>query len=221
MSNGRDIVRAVLFLFVLAIIAGAVGSSLAGTIVYDYDQADRLKQERYGSGKTIEYIYDEKGNRLMKLVSSDTDADGIPDDGDRSGTAGDSPCGSLMYEGCDDNCRLVSNPDQTDSDSDGAGDLCDNCSEVYNPDQRDSNSSEDDNSAKPGLQHYGNACDPDFNNNGSIGLDDFNEIRRYFRLTVPPAPSYMDIDGNGVVGLEEFNTWKIYFRGAPGPGIGD
>jgi RHS repeat-associated protein len=36
-----------------------------------------------------------------------------------------------------DNCPSISNADQTDSDTDGIGDLCDNCPTVANPDQLD------------------------------------------------------------------------------------
>lgn len=72
----------------------------------------------------------------------DTDKDGIVDD--------------------EDNCPLVSNPDQEDSDNDGIGDVCeedmdgdgipddeDNCPEVANPDQEDSDG-----------DGAGDACDP-------------------------------------------------------------
>jgi putative metal-binding protein len=50
-------------------------------------------------------------------TSVDSDDDGIPD-------------------ACD-NCRLVSNPGQSDADADSVGDACDNCPTSANPDQSD------------------------------------------------------------------------------------
>ena len=58
---------------------------------------------------------------------NDTDADGIPDDGDESGAVGDNPCFGGATTGCDDNCILVPNPGQEDEDMDGVGSVCDNC----------------------------------------------------------------------------------------------
>ena len=38
----------------------------------------------------------------------------------------------------DDNCPTLTNPDQSDADLDGRGDLCDNCTQDFNPGQKDS-----------------------------------------------------------------------------------
>jgi hypothetical protein len=56
----------------------------------------------------------------------DLDQDGIPDDGDESGKAGDKRCrGIPPNEKCDDNCPLDPNPNQIDADGDRVGNACD------------------------------------------------------------------------------------------------
>jgi len=49
-----------------------------------------------------------------------------------------------------DNCPLVDNPDQSDVDGDGFGDVCDNCSDIANPDQADLDK-----------DSFGDVCDDD------------------------------------------------------------
>ncbi|NLE60788.1 MAG: hypothetical protein GX616_20775, partial [Planctomycetes bacterium] len=68
---------------------------------------------------------------------TDTDTDGIGNDGDASGTAGDHPCTVGNTSDCDDNCPYVANPDQSDADDDRVGDACDNCPDTANTDQVD------------------------------------------------------------------------------------
>lgn len=55
---------------------------------------------------------------------ADTDGDGIPDDGDGSGTIGDNPCDGTDQSGCDDNCPYLANGDQLDDDHNGVGNAC-------------------------------------------------------------------------------------------------
>lgn len=50
-----------------------------------------------------------------------------------------------------DNCPLVDNLDQTDSDADGVGDVCDNCLDTFNPAQIDADA-----------DGVGDLCDVDF-----------------------------------------------------------
>ncbi len=71
------------------------------------------------------------GERIVAQVVAargDTDGDAVGDDGDGSGVAGDNPCAAgdvRAGRACDDNCRLIVNPSQTDSDGDGLGVCCD------------------------------------------------------------------------------------------------
>ncbi len=71
-------------------------------------------------------------------VALDSDNDGILDDGDYSGVAGDNPCDGVVLANCDDNAPQTPNPDQADDDGDGIATVIDNCPETPNPDQVDS-----------------------------------------------------------------------------------
>jgi hypothetical protein len=52
----------------------------ASIITYDYDSRNRLERAIYADGTTIEYTYDNIGNRLSTVITNpDTDADGMPD----------------------------------------------------------------------------------------------------------------------------------------------
>ena len=80
----------------------------------------------------------------------DADGDGVLDDGDETGLAGDGPCASGVRTNCDDNCVRTWNPRQADLDGDGRGDRCDadldndgvptdgdNCPKLKNANQAD------------------------------------------------------------------------------------
>ena len=134
-------------------------------------------------------------------ADTDSDGDGIAD--------------------CIDNCPSIPNAGQADSDGDNVGDICDNCVDVSNSDQRDTNAGEDDNTAMAGEQHYGNACDPDFDNDGLVSLHDFIQWRIYFRQPVSTESEDIDLNGNGFIDLTDFSIWRSYFRNTPGPGTSD
>ncbi len=96
------------------------------------------------------------GNRVSDKVNyypwtfayTDMDNDGILDDGDYTGIAGDNPCTGGNTANCDDNCWLTPNPDQADIDSDGIGSTCDNCPSSPNTEQLDTDG-----------DGIGNSCD--------------------------------------------------------------
>ncbi|MGD9159533.1 MAG: PASTA domain-containing protein, partial [Desulfobacteraceae bacterium] len=64
------------------------------------------------------------GSITVTTSPTDTDNDGILDDGDNSGTAGDNPCAGGQTEDCDDNCPAIPNPAQEDINNNGVGDIC-------------------------------------------------------------------------------------------------
>ncbi len=112
-------------------------------------------EEDHGSGG-IRSGLDTDGDRRANDVDDDDDNDGVPD--------------------IRDNCPLVANPDQTntdragdggdacdnDDDNDGRNDMDDNCPLVANPDQTNTDRAGD----------GGDACDNDDDNDGRNDMDD-------------------------------------------------
>lgn len=133
---------------------GTVLTDLQGYIVYfgeqsgnytgsvDVGKVTNYRMTNLSPGRTYYFAvsaYDGNGNesRLSNEAGTvipytsegsslaDSDVDGIPDDGDRSGVAGDNVCYPGRLTNCDDNCALTANPFQEDTDSDGYGNACD------------------------------------------------------------------------------------------------
>ena len=100
----------------------------------------------------------------------------------------------------------------SDSDGDQACDFQDNCVLDLNgplepPSQYDAD-----------LDGFGNACDPDYDNNGATTTTDFQIFFSSF-TGIAPTP-VTDHDGNGVTTTTDFDTFLAFFasaNAAPGP----
>ena len=90
----------------------------------------------------------------------------------------------------------------TDTDGDTVFDHLDNCTLIGNTDQRDTDN-----------DGYGNACDPDFDNNLIVNASDLAFFKTKFFTSDPDA----DLNGDGVVNAADLATLKIFFFKPPGP----
>ncbi|XP_053693296.1 cartilage oligomeric matrix protein [Sabethes cyaneus] len=103
-------------------------------------------------------------------------------DGDGIGDACDLDADNDGILNSPDNCPLVHNPDQLDTDKEGGdklGDACDNCPTVANIDQHDVD--------KDGI---GDACDPDIDNDGILNEND--------NCPKKSNSNQLDSDGDGI-----------------------
>jgi hypothetical protein len=96
-------------------------------------------------------------------------------------------------------CSILSG---VDTDGDGVDDTIDNCTLVANPNQIDSNG-----------DGFGNFCDADLNNDGTVDLSDFSLFRIAFGTTDADA----DFNEDGMVNLSDFSIFRTSFGGEPGP----
>lgn len=90
-----------------------------------------------------------------------------------------------------------------DSDGDGIADNQDNCTTIANPSQLDTDN-----------DLIGNACDPDFNQNGIVDPFDFAKLKACFGSTACPD---QDLNGNDIVDPFDFAQLKAMFGKPPGP----
>jgi hypothetical protein len=95
-----------------------------------------------------------------------------------------------------------------DLDGDGVCDEADDCSGTPNPSQLDSD-----------FDGYGNACDPDYTNDGLVGLGDIARLAARLPSTFadPEYEAALDADGDGAIGDAEADLVSGGFGGPPGP----
>jgi hypothetical protein len=89
-----------------------------------------------------------------------------------------------------------------DTDGDGVPDASDNCTLVGNLAQVDADG-----------DGYGNACDPDFNNDGFVTAADYLLLRA--KLNKPDA--IIDLNGDGVVTAADYLILRGRLNQKPGP----
>ncbi|MEM7084458.1 MAG: thrombospondin type 3 repeat-containing protein, partial [Pseudomonadota bacterium] len=92
-----------------------------------------------------------------------------------------------------------------DTDGDGVDDSLDNCSLVANADQRDTNG-----------DGFGNACDPDLDNNGVVNFLDVNAWTPTFNTACGDVDE--DFNGDGVCNFADYALFADFFLMPPGPG---
>ena len=92
--------------------------------------------------------------------------------------------------------------ESVDTDGDGISDDTDNCTLVDNATQLDSNGDD-----------YGNACDPDLDNNGVVNFLDASIFGGLFG----PGTGDGDFNGDGNTNFLDYSIFPAYFGGPPGP----
>jgi hypothetical protein len=92
--------------------------------------------------------------------------------------------------------------DFPDGDADAVPDDTDNCRQLANATQRDTNG-----------DGFGNRCDPDLNDDGTVNFLDLGRMRAVFFGSDPDA----DLNGDGLVNFVDLGILRAFFFGPPGP----
>jgi hypothetical protein len=92
-------------------------------------------------------------------------------------------------------------------DDDGVACAQDNCMELSNAAQIDTDQ-----------DGYGNACDPDYDNDGVVGGRDFRALRRAFGSALGDSryDPAVDSDADDSIGEADFQFFRAHFAQAPG-----
>ena len=85
---------------------------------------------------------------------------------------------------------------------DGVADLVDNCTLAPNPAETDTDG-----------DGYGNACDPDFNNDGVVTAADYLLLRAKLNT----AEALFDLNGDGFVTAADYLLLRARLNQRPGP----
>lgn len=88
-----------------------------------------------------------------------------------------------------------------DADSDGVPDVLDNCDLVANASPLDCDTNTD---------GYGNRCDADLNNGGTVTVQDFGIWRAAFQN--PGTNLQADHNCSGTVTVQDFGLWRAIFQ---------
>jgi Tol biopolymer transport system component len=96
----------------------------------------------------------------------------------------------------------------TDADSDTVIDLADNCTLQVNPTQLDANG-----------DGYGDICDADLNNSGTVTTADFGLLRSVLNQAAGSSATAAaaDLNGSGTVTTADFAILRARLNTAPGP----
>ena len=95
-----------------------------------------------------------------------------------------------------------------DADADGVPNVTDNCTLVTNPTQLDADS-----------DGYGNICDADINNSGTVTTADFGMLRSVLGLAAASGATAAaaDMNGSGTVTTADFGLLRARLGTVPGP----
>ncbi len=205
-----------------------IGSHPVDITVADFNGDDR---------PDIAVVYDSPGriSILYNFHCLDADGDGFGNPGVPSNDCAVDNCpytpnpdqSDIDADGVGDvcdNCPSDSNSSQADHDGDGVGDACDNCIYWANPDQLDSDSNGVGDECETCCGYYtggmtGNTdCDPD----GILTLNDINRLIDHVYISLAPLCCYengnTDGDPEGIIDLSDI-TKLISFIYDNGPEV--